>query len=202
MKTKTSTVICILLFALWGCLSFRESQSRATFDYEKWRKSMLFQLDSLGIDYVNAVSQPEYKKNREFDLFQIKDVINSVDSTRFQKMLNAALSLNKLGSWNRMYHVYSYHEGEIEVITSTFIFFSPDNKYWSISCSSFGEIEFYKAGAIKASDLDSINNRIDLYYNSFFTISKFDSDFKCISNKFIFGREEDYPAIDNLLYPR
>jgi len=206
MKTTHKLVLSLSFIALWGCFSFRQPASKTTFGFVKWRSTLLSQFDSLTTkDSKKTWTPSDYIEIRKVNLSQIRGVINLVDSISFQKMLTVVLSQNKLKSWNRMYYVYSFHEGEAEVITSTFIFYSSEKKSWSITYSHSGKQGFYKAGNPAESALNKISERFDIYKDNFFVISKFDDHLNCLYNKIIVGGErdnKDYPMIQELIDPQ
>jgi len=203
MKTPTKIAVTILIIAMLGCAGFKTlSSSHKMLLYATWKDCLLTHFDSLANGDLKKINVVSDKDDREIDFIQIKNKFNEVDSAGFQKMLNSALSQNKLKSWNSMYYVFWFQEGEVENIIITFIFYAANDKSWSISYLPYNEYSPIKAGLLSESDLNRVDDKLNVYVGEFFTISQFDPDFNCINNKMIIGMLDEYPAIDSLLFPK
>jgi len=195
MQTQIRISITIMIFVVLSCTGFKTISSSKIIQYSRWQNSILAHYDSL------ASKDLKYKESRKGEFHQIKDVLDEIDSTEFQKMLTSALSQNELKDWNSMYYVFWYQEGEIANTIVTFIFYSVENRSWSISYLPYQDYKLAKAGYIAESDLNQKDEELNLYYGEFFTISKFDSDFNCLSNTIFLTSTRFYPKIDSLLFP-
>jgi len=203
MKIPIKIAVTILIFAILSCTGFNAISSDKMLQYGKWKNSILSRFDSLANDDLKKIDSNDvsHRNSRKIDFCQIKDVLDDIDSVGFYKMLNSAVSLNQLKKWNRMYYVFWYQEGEIAMTVVTFIFYTDDNKSWAISYVPYSEYGPIKAGLATESDLNHLDDKFGLYNGEFFTISKFDSGFNCLSNKIVIGLMNEYPKVHSLFHP-
>jgi len=195
MKTKYKLKSIMLVIFISSCVGIKAISSIKTIHYENWKQSILTHYDSLTKNDI------KYKEYRKVEFTQIKDVFGEIDSLSFQKILDSAVSNNKLKPWINMYCIFWYQEGEVANIIITFVFYSPDNKSWSISYLPYQSYREIKSGQVSESNLNQDEKKLNLYDGEFFTISKYDSDYNCLSNKIFNEPIKNYPGIHDLLFP-
>lgn len=171
--------ISILLIAL-SC----KSQSyirKPDFKYQTWQNNILTQFDNL----ISANGEIAQKGLSNMEM--VRKEISYVDSTRFREILDYSLAKNNVKNWNRVYYIYHYFEGEVNITLSTFVFIAKSSKASGFTYSHNLNKYYHIRDKSAIRRAAKVHSGIEACNNGFFVISKFDKDYTNLENKIVIG---------------
>lgn len=172
-------ILYLLLFSTVSCYNTRIRDIKPSFEFNGWRKSVLILYDSLTSDDNST----KYRRYTNIQMEQKE--INYVSHDEFVAILNYAVQKNTIKNWSKMYVIYHYISGEVNINITSIIFIKGRKCYGISHCHNNGKK--YEIPEVSESVLKNIPNALHSGNSGLAIISKFNRKYINLSNKIVTG---------------
>lgn len=172
-------ILFLLLFITISCHSTRFRNIKPSFDFNGWRKSVLIVYNSL----ASVGNSTTYRRLTNIQM--VKEEINYVSNDEFTAVLDYAVQKNTIKNWDKMYVIYHYLSGEVNISITSILFFK-GRKFYGIShCHNNGKK--YAASEVSENVLKNVPNALHSGNDGLAIVSKFNRKYVNLSNKVVIG---------------